>query len=347
MTASRILGRVVTPDDKVGRGTGKIADLALGYGGSLGAWRRFAPDSDESDAEIGAHVTKWRSQHRAIVRFWYALENAVKRSVRTGERVKLGNLAAECIDNTLFITLPSGRKLAYPEAHLGPGKFNSTQVHFKDNAKAAWKEIRGWYGTWVENVVQAISRDLLAAAMQRLEAAGYPVVLHCHDEAVAEVPEGFGSADEFLRLMLALPDWAKGLPIAAKVWGPRQRYGKSELAPTQNRSPEIATRFATRVAGRVASRITTGIARKHRPCPREPLNWAGAEGRREPVRTSANARPDHRADRRRQGHLSVPRRSHAVLPHLRGSLSLLLLRRARLPDRLADAGRRSRLRGGR
>ena len=147
--------------------------------------------------------------------------------------------ATECIDGTLLITLPSGRKLAYPEARLGPGKFNSsTQVYFKDNAKGGWKEIRGWHGTWCENVIQAISRDLLAGAMARLEAAGYPVVLHCHDEAVAEVPEGFGSTDEFLRLMTELPAWAKDLPIAAKVWT-RQRYAKSELNPAPTASPEI------------------------------------------------------------------------------------------------------------
>ena len=103
MTATRILGRKVTPDDKAGRDTGKIADLALGFGGGPGAWRRFAPDSDESDDEISGHVAKWRGQHRAIMRFWYALENAIRRSVRTGQRVTLGNLAAECINGTLFL----------------------------------------------------------------------------------------------------------------------------------------------------------------------------------------------------------------------------------------------------
>ena len=269
VTASGLLGRKVTPDDEAGRGTGKIADLALGFGGSLGAWRRFAPDSDESDEQIKAHVAKWRSQHKAIERFWYALENAIKRSVRTGERTKLGNLAAEFIDGTLFITLPSGRKLAYPEAHLGPGKFaNTTQVYFQDNAKGAWREIRGWYGTWCENVIQAISRDLLVGAMTRLEAAGYPIVLHCHDEAVAEVPDGFGSTDEFLRMMTTLPDWAKGLPVTAKVWT-RPRYAKSELtaaAPSPESppdsppgSPPPAEEVEVAEPVRVAISVETGI----------------------------------------------------------------------------------------
>ena len=316
----------MTPDDAAGRGTGKIADLALGFGGSLGAWRRFDPDSDESDDEIKAHVTKWRSQHKAIERFWYALENAIKRSVRTGERTKLGNLAAEFIDGTLFITLPSGRKLAYPEAHLGPGKFaNTTQVYFKDNAKGAWREMRGWYGTWAENVVQAISRDLLVGAMTRLEAAGYPVVLHCHDEAVAEVPDGFGSTDEFLRLMTTLPDWAKGLPVTAKAWT-RKRYAKSELTaalPSQSEAPDS-------------------------PSNRQALSRrAGPRGYFGRDRDRADARPDHRADRPWQSLLSVPRRHPAVLSHLPRPLSLFLVRRPRRPGRLAHEGRRSQLRRGR
>ena len=111
-----------------------------------------------------------------------------------------------------------------------PGKFaGTTQIAFKDNARGKWADVHEWYGTFTENVVQAISRDLLAAAMHRLERAGYPIVLHIHDEIVCEAPEGFGSVEEFLRLMTELPDWAAGLPIAAKAWtGPR--YGKPKLS---------------------------------------------------------------------------------------------------------------------
>src|SRR5262249_56898611 len=82
-------------------------------------------------------------------------------------------------------------------------------------------------GLWAENIVQAVSRDLLAAAMQRLEAAGYHIVLHVHDEIVAEAPIEFGNLEEFTRLITALPDWAEGLPIAAKVRN-GQRFSKSE-----------------------------------------------------------------------------------------------------------------------
>ena len=128
---------------------------------------------------------------------------------------------------TLFMTLPSGRRLAYPEARMVPGKFEETyNIRHKDNANGAWTDTDTWYGTLVENAVQAVARDLLVAAMQRLEAAGYKVVLHVHDEIVCEVPEDFGSEEEFLRLMLELPDWAAGLPIAGKVRSGK-RYAKS------------------------------------------------------------------------------------------------------------------------
>ena len=101
---------------------------------------------------------------------------------------------------------------------------------FKDASAGQWRDCRGgngaYGGLWTENVVSGISRDLLASAMLRLERAGYRIVLHVHDEAVAEVPEDFGSTDEFTRLMIAPPAWALGLPIAAKAWT-SLRFSKS------------------------------------------------------------------------------------------------------------------------
>jgi DNA polymerase len=232
VTASKILRRAVTPKDEAGRQIGKTCDLAFGYGGGLGAWRRFDTSGAYTDADIETFKAQWRNSHRATVRFWHALENGLRRALRTGQRVTLNNLAFEVSGGTLYLMLPSGRRLAYPEARLEPGKFEgTTQIVFKDNARGGWSEMRGWHGTFVENVVQAISRDLLAAAMLRLEAAGYPIVLHVHDEVVAEVPLGFGGAEQFLELMTALPDWASGLPTAAKIWT-RTCYAKSsKLAP--------------------------------------------------------------------------------------------------------------------
>jgi CHC2 zinc finger/Toprim domain len=133
--------------------------------------------------------------------------------------------------------LPSGRRLAYPQARLGPGKYEGRrEVYFKSNARGGWADERNWYGTFTENVVQATARDLLAHAMLGLERAGYPVVLHVHDEVVCEVPEDFGSEDEFRRIMLDLPDWAAGLPVAGKV-----RSGKRYAKSSSKRAPENTT----------------------------------------------------------------------------------------------------------
>jgi DNA polymerase len=241
VTASRILRRTVTPDDEVGRQVGKTADLALGFGGAFGAWRRFDADG-HSDQEVRGFVERWRQAHPATVRFWRRLEGASKRAVRTGERGTLGNFTFEFESGTLRIVLPSGRRICYPQARLVPGKFAGTmQVAFKDNARGGWNDVTAWHGTLVENVVQGIARDLLAAAMRRVERAGFPVVLHVHDEIVCEVPADRGDAAEFHRLMVEPPSWAAGLPIAAKV-RVGERYSKSKTKPQSEASaPEAAT----------------------------------------------------------------------------------------------------------
>jgi AAA domain len=229
VTASKILGRVVTPADPEGRAIGKTADLALGFGGSVGAWRKLAPNDTRSDDEIKANVAAWRAAHRQIVRFWNALETALKRAIRRpGNRFTCGRLSAECRDGTLWLMLPSGRSIAYPEAHLVDGKFeDTTDIAFKDNAHGKWVDVTEWYGTFVENCVQACARDLLAAALVRLEAAGFAIVAHVHDEAIAEIADGADRCAEFLTIMTEAPPWADGLPIAGKAWC-GQRFVKSD-----------------------------------------------------------------------------------------------------------------------
>ena len=126
----------------------------------------------------------------------------------------------------LFIKLPSGRKLAYPFPRIEVEDLEHEVVVFKDASSGQWRDCRGgngaYGGLWTENIVSAISRDLLAAALIRLERAGYRVVLHVHDEIISEMPIGFGSTEEFTKLMTVSPSWAVGLPISAKAWcGPR------------------------------------------------------------------------------------------------------------------------------
>jgi hypothetical protein len=175
----------------------------------------------------------WRDRHPRIVQFWRGIDRAAIAAVqRAPQQIKYGLFTLECESigdaKFLFITLPSGRRLSYPFPKIITNRFGHPAVEFMDNSivNGQWTPCNhgaGAYGgLWAENLTQAVARDLLAAAMQRLEAAGYPVVLHVHDEIVCELPEGEGSLQEFKYLIERLPEWAAGLPIAAKVrTGPR------------------------------------------------------------------------------------------------------------------------------
>jgi DNA polymerase len=203
------------------RAVGKVADLALGYSGGLGAWRKFEPDRF-SDEQVQAFIRAWRAAHPEIKRLWYRLDKAAWTAVQQRDCVvRCGVVTFRCDGTFLRLTLPSGRKLSYPQPRI-IGDEHEQRVVFSDNAAGQFTDCRhgqGAYGgTWTENVVSGIARDLLADAMLRIEAAGYPIVLHVHDEIVAEVPESFGSTDEFIHLMTRKPAWALDLPIAASAW---------------------------------------------------------------------------------------------------------------------------------
>jgi hypothetical protein len=226
------------------RDFGKTYDLAFGYGGGVGAWRKFDPSDTYTDEEVKDFQRAFHRDHPATVHLWHALEGAAKLAVQNPDaRFELSNnVAFEMEGKHLFMTLPSGRRICYPEARMGPGKYEAPQVWFKDNARGGWNDVRAWYGSFTENLVQAFCRDLLAAAMLRLEAAGHHVVLHVHDEAIAEIREVFGSEEEFLRLMTQLPEWAAGMPLAAKAWT-RKRYAKAKkpAAPASETPGPIST----------------------------------------------------------------------------------------------------------
>jgi DNA polymerase len=204
--------------------------LAFGYQGGLNAWRKFEPDRF-SDEEVEQFKTDWRAAHPAIKKFWYAIDRATWEAVRQREKVlRCGRLLIKCTGMFLFIKLPSGRKLAYPYPRIEIEDLQHQVVVFKDASSGQWRDCRGgngaYGGLWTENIVSGISRDLLAAALLRLENNKYRIILHVHDEAVAEVPIGFGSTEEFTRLMITPPRWALGLPIAAEAWI-GQRFSKS------------------------------------------------------------------------------------------------------------------------
>jgi DNA polymerase len=202
------------------RQIGKGGDLAGGFGVSVGAWRRLVPKDDRSDGEIKADILAWRQAHPKTTQFWRMLSSAARLAIRTGGEHKAGPITASYRNETLYLTLPSGRSIAYPQARLIPSKFEDAppDILFKDNSRGAWTDRRAWSGTLVENVVQGAARDVLAAAIVRLETQGIPVVLSVHDEVVVEVPLDSPLTEEaFLALVLTPPAWAKDLPLAGKV----------------------------------------------------------------------------------------------------------------------------------
>jgi DNA polymerase len=214
--------------DSPERAVGKTCDLAFGYMGGLNAWRKFEPDQF-ADQDVEKFKAEWRATHPAIKRFWYDVDRAAWTAVRErGRVVRCGPVSFKCVGAFLQLKLPSGRKLSYPWPRI-IGNQCEQSILFADNGAGQFKDCRHGHGAygglWTENVVSGIARDLLAEAMLRIEAAGYPIVLHVHDEVVVEVPEDFGSAEQFTQLMTRKPSWALELPIAANAWS-GSRYCK-------------------------------------------------------------------------------------------------------------------------
>ena len=211
-----------SPERKVG----KTCDLAFGFMGGLSAFRKFEPDQF-TDAEVEIFKSKWRNAHPKTQQFWYDIDHAAIAAVRKrGEIISCGRITLQCDSAFLQIQLPSGRKLSYPFPRIIKDKRGNSRVLFADNGAGRFSDCRGgdgaYGGTWTENVVSGIARDLLVEAMLRVETASYPITLTVHDEIVAEVPIGFGSEEEFADLMTQKPVWAGDLPIAAETWsGPR------------------------------------------------------------------------------------------------------------------------------
>jgi hypothetical protein len=222
-----VLGKQFGFAEDCARAKGKTADLAFGYNGGEGAYRKFAGD-EASTEEIDRLKRAWRDAHPNVVKLWGQLDRLAKRAVANPNQVKHVNRHVTfCFDGTfLRMRLPSGRCIAYPFPRLEKNERGDPVVIFKDNVAGKFADCRhgqgAWPGLWIENAVQAVARDLFVAAMQRLESAGYSITMHVHDEILAEVPDGFGRDEDFLHILTAAPAWATGLPIAAKVRnGPR------------------------------------------------------------------------------------------------------------------------------
>ena len=195
-----------------------------------------------SDAQIEVIKNKWRAAHPNIVKLWRSLERAIDHTVdfvytEDDPAIVRDRIRIWIVDEDgwkfMKIELPSGRRLSYPNPRYGRSvqipkskfvtfgtRYGTEGVVFTDNASGAWGDIRMYGGLATENIVQGIARDLLSEAMLRIEAAGYPIVAHVHDECVIEVPIAQAKRVKgiFTSLMMESPAWAEGLPIVAKSW---------------------------------------------------------------------------------------------------------------------------------
>ena len=199
------------------RQKGKISELACGYGGSVGALKSMgAVDMGVPEDELPGLISQWRTANPHIVKLWSEVGNAALSAIREKKAVPLGRLALMYESGILFIRLPNGRRLSYIKPRIGTNRFGSDSVTYMGiSASKKWERLETFGGKLVENIVQAIARDLLAEAMLRVTAAGYDIVFHVHDEIIAEMPNGKGSVDEMCALMSVNPDWAEGLPLNA------------------------------------------------------------------------------------------------------------------------------------
>ena len=199
------------------RQKGKIAELGLGYGGAAGALISMgALDMGLSEEELPSLVAVWRRANPHITQFWWDVDKAAVAAVTKRVRTRAGRIAFEYRSGILFVMLPSGRRLAYVKPRMGVNRFGREGLTYGgilENKK--WGRIETYGPKLVENIVQGTARDLLAEAMLRVEKKGYPIVMHCHDEIIAEVPEGTGSVEEMCEVMAVCPSWAEGLPLRA------------------------------------------------------------------------------------------------------------------------------------
>lgn len=196
------------------RQKGKIAELALGYGGSVGALKAMgALEMGLTEEELPQLVDAWRQSNSNIVKFWWAVDKAVMEAVRYKHTTTDYGLTFSCRSGMLFITLPSGRKLAYVKPRVGTNKFGGECITYEGiGSTKKWERLDSYGPKFVENIVQATARDILCYAMRTLRCCS--IVMHIHDELVIEADPRM-SLDAVCEQMGRTPPWAKGLMLRA------------------------------------------------------------------------------------------------------------------------------------
>ncbi|MEA5048423.1 MAG: DNA polymerase [Eubacteriales bacterium] len=211
----------ITKDSPL-RQRGKVAELALGYQGGVGALVKMDTAKKLDPNELPEIVQRWRSANRRIVDLWYAIENAALTTMQTGRPsgargilfAREGDYATG--QDFLTITLPSGRKLYYVRPFLAPNQWGNDSLHYygMDQTTKKWSAVETYGGKLVENIVQATARDCLAVAMQRLDALGLPITMHVHDEVIIDAPPDT-SLETVCAVMGEPIPWAPGLLLKA------------------------------------------------------------------------------------------------------------------------------------
>ena len=198
------------------RQKGKIAELANGYGGSVGALKAMgALQMGLKEEELKPLVDAWRTANPRIVQFWWDVDWAVKTCITGKTHTETHGIRFQYQSGFLFIALPSGRRLAYVKPRIGENRFGGESVTYEGTTSMKkWDRIDSYGPKFVENIVQATARDILVDAMLRLDAAGYRIVMHVHDEVVIEAPETT-SLEEICAIMGGTPMWANGLLLRA------------------------------------------------------------------------------------------------------------------------------------
>lgn len=196
------------------RQKGKIAELALGYGGSVGALKAMgALEMGLQEEELKPLVDAWRTANPMIVKLWWAVDDAVMTVIRMKSSTETHGIRFTCQSGMLFITLPSGRQLSYVKPRIGENQFGSpAATYMGTNAARQWDRLESYGPKFVENIVQAISRDILCYAMQTLRCCS--IVAHVHDELIIEADPRM-SVEAVCEQMGRTPPWAPGLHLRA------------------------------------------------------------------------------------------------------------------------------------
>ena len=199
------------------RQKGKIAELALGYGGSVGALKQMgAINMGLEEDELQGLVDSWRNANPNITRFWKTVERSAINAVKGISSTIDKGISFKREDGILFITLPSNRKLAYVKPKIVLNRFGSESIVYEgvNGTTKVWEEIETYGGKLVENIVQAVARDCLVESIKRLHNKGYKIIFHVHDEIILEVSEDV-TVEEIESIMSEPIDWAEGLNLTA------------------------------------------------------------------------------------------------------------------------------------